>query len=318
MLSCGDNDLFGPDHVYTGINLLDAPMLEYIDGAVTGYGEGFDYISLGIVMDGQTVLVRCYGEDRRSKSDEYASVSKPVTAVITLQLWEQGLIRSLDDPIGYYCSKYRDVLPDAYPDVPVTFRHLLSHRSGIPHHERIWSDGKLDLRFEPGSRMLYSTRGYGVLGDVISMIGGRSFGKMVRDYIGTPLGASSIRCPLPFFEAPGGLIQSNISDMALFATGLLNGSYLSDTVLYRHAWVPAGSDESGEMGLGWYIAHPGMENMAVYHAGSNGRPRAFLVLKPQKRSAVVLLGKCTDAGHPQQLPELARRIMEEMDAWDLR
>ena len=55
--------------------------------------------------------------------------------------------------------------------------------------------------------------------------------------------------------------------------------------------------------------------MAVYHAGSNGRPRAFMVLKPGKRSAVVLLGKCTDAGHPQQLPELARRIMEEMDTW---
>jgi len=223
------------------------------------------------------------------------------------------LIRSLDDPVGAYCSKYREVLPDAYPDVPITFAHLLSHTSGIPHHERIWKDGKLELAFEPGTQMLYSTRGYGVLGDVISSIGGRSFNRMVKEYIGSPAGAPSISCPLPFFEAPGGLIQSTITDMALFASGVINGVLVDDSLLYEHAWVPLGSDQHGEMGLGWYLTHPGTEELGVYHAGSNGKPRAFIALKPHKRLGVVIMGKSGEADGQAFLPEIARRMILLLD-----
>jgi CubicO group peptidase (beta-lactamase class C family) len=313
LLSCGEEELFDSGNIYTGINHLDAQSIAEIDQIVIQYQEAFDYISLGILRDGVTELIRCYGEDRRGKSDEYASVSKPVTSVITLRLLEKGLIRSLDDPIGYYSSKYRDVLPERYPDVPITFSLLLSHRSGIPHHDRIWKEGKLDLQFEPGTDMLYSTRGYGVLGDVISMISGCSFNRLVKENIGQPLGASSIRCPLPFFEAPGGLIESTISDMAMFASGVMNGAYVSDSMMYQKVWVPYGSDGSGEMGLGWYIAHPGTPEMAVYHAGSNGKPRAFFVLKPVKKLGVVLLGRRTTEDGSQLFPELARQLVDLLE-----
>lgn len=313
LLSCGEEELFGPGKIYTGINHLDAQSIAEIDQILIQYEEAFDYISLGIIREGVIELIRCYGEDRRGKSDEYASVSKPVTSVISLRLLEKGLIRSLDDPIGYYCSKYRHVLPERFPDVPITFSHLLSHRSGIPHHDRIWKDGKLDLQFEPGTEMLYSTRGYGVLGDVISMIGCCSFNRLVKDYIGESLGASSIRCPLPFFEAPGGLVQSTISDLALFASGMMNGAYVSDSLLYQTVWIPYGSDGSGEMGLGWYIARPDTAGMAVYHAGSNGRPRAFIVLRPRQKIGIVLLGKRATANGSQMFPELARQMVELLE-----
>ena len=51
-------------------------------------------------------LTKRYGRDRLDRTDVYASVSKPVTSMIVLQLRQQGKIRSLDDDIGTNARKY--------------------------------------------------------------------------------------------------------------------------------------------------------------------------------------------------------------------
>ncbi len=298
------------DPIYPGLTLLSQARLNRIDSLVAEYSGEYSYISLGIIMEGEPVLERYYSRDRASKSEVYASVSKPVTSMICLQFLEQGLIRSLDDPIGAYCERYRDVMPPEYEGYEITFTHLLSHSSGIPHHERIWKNGKLDLQFAPGEAFRYSTRGYGVLGAVLEDIGGMSYHRLVKTYIGSPVGASSMAAPLPFFEAPGGLVRSTLGDMLLFAGGVMNSAYTKDSLLYQLAWRPPAADPEGSMGLGWYLYKQGTDDLAAYHAGSNGKPRAFLVLKPYKKMAVVLLGKQHSADGQQHFQELASRIMD--------
>ena len=298
------------DPVYPGRNPLIQARLDQIDSLVREYTGEYSYIGLGIIMNGAPVLERYYGRDRSAKSEVYASVSKPVTSMICLQFLEQGLIRSLDDPISAYCKKYRDVMPPEYEGQEITFTHLLSHRSGIPHHERIWKKGQLDLQFAPGEEFSYSTRGYGVLGAVLEEIAGMSYNRLVKTYIGSPVGASSMAAPLPFFEAPGGLVRSTLGDMLLFAGGVMNSAYVKDSLLYQLAWKPPASDPAGNMGLGWYLYKQGTDDLAVYHAGSNGKPRAFLVVKPYKKMAVVLLGKQHRADGQQHFQELASRIVD--------
>lgn len=95
-------------------------------------------------------------------------------------------------------------MPDRYPDVEITFAHLLSHRSGIPHYDRIWKDGKLVLALEPGSRMMYSTRGYGVLGEVLCDITGKSFNQLVKEYIGETKGLHRFEAEAEKCSAPAG------------------------------------------------------------------------------------------------------------------
>jgi CubicO group peptidase (beta-lactamase class C family) len=299
--------------IYRGITLVTEEQLSDIDEITRPYTADYKYISVGVVLNGEIVLTRSYRDDRIGKKDEYASVTKPVTSMITMQLLEEGLIGSLDDPIGDYSKKYSDVLPDKYPDVPITFAHLLSHRSGIPHQDDIWKNGKLDLQFAPGESISYSTRGYGVLGEVLSDITGISYSKMVRKYIGNPVGAPSIECPSPFFEAPGGSVQSTISDFALFASGVINGSYVPDSLMFNLAWVPIAIDPVGMMGMGWYIENHNSEELAVYHAGSNGKPRAFLMMKPHQKLGVVIMGKNESSDGKQQLPVLAREIVDALD-----
>ena len=90
----------------------------------------------------------------------------------------------------------------------------------------------------------------------------------------------------------------------------MNSSYVNDSLLFNLAWVPAAGDPSGNMGLGWYLYKQGSEDWAVYHAGSNGRPRAFLVIKPLKKSAIVLLGKHKSPDGRQRFQELAQKLMD--------
>jgi hypothetical protein len=58
----------------------------------------------------------------------------------------------------------------AEKDTPLTFKHLLSHQSGVPHHSRMWKDGKLNLEFEPGTDVMYSTQGFGIIEDSSQLV----------------------------------------------------------------------------------------------------------------------------------------------------
>lgn len=88
------------------------------------------------IKDGQIIWTSAHGwasvEDSIETADTtlfmLASVSKTITGVALMQLWEQGLF-GLDDDIN-------DYLPFAvhnpnYPDSTITFRHLLTHTSSI-------------------------------------------------------------------------------------------------------------------------------------------------------------------------------------------
>lgn len=95
-----------------------------------------------------------------------ASVTKPVAAVVIMQLVEEGLI-DLDTPVSRYGVH---LVGDQ-----VTVRHLLSHTSeGIP-----------------GTRHNYNGNRYGYLAGVIENVTGKSFAEVLCEKILHPLGMTS-------------------------------------------------------------------------------------------------------------------------------
>jgi len=228
------------------------------------------------------------------------------------------LISCVDDSIAMYSDKYKGVMPDIYAHSPLTFRHLLAHQSGLPHHDRIWEDGKLVLEFEPGTSTLYSTKAYGVLGDILCELAGMNYNSLVNTYIGEPIGAGSFTAPSYLFEAPGGLVSSTISDMALFASGILDDVYVTRALKMDLQWVPHTSDQIADIGLGWYLTNLGTDSLAVFHAGSNGKPRAFIALRPDQHLGVVLLGKNHSSQGSQRFYELASELMRKLVEFELQ
>jgi CubicO group peptidase (beta-lactamase class C family) len=100
-------------------------------------------ISVAIVENGQHVWSSGFGmsdlEDSAPATPStlyrLGSISKPITAVAILQLYERGKV-DLDAPVQKYCP--------AFPqkDAPITSRQLLGHLSGIRHYNQ---DGKGDV-----------------------------------------------------------------------------------------------------------------------------------------------------------------------------
>lgn len=298
------------DGVYTGVKTVGEDLIERIDGYILERLPNYWYINVALVRNGEIVLTRSYGENRLEHTELYASVAKPLTATITLQLYEEGTIKSLDDPIGEYCEKYAGSEPAEYADTPVTFMHLLTHRSGFPHQSPLWSNGKLVIDFRPGTEMRYSTKGYGVLGEVLEAASGKTYRELVHDYIAAPVGADSLYTDGLFFEAPAGRVWSTISDMALFAIGVIEDTYISRELLNSILLSSFGADSEGEMGAGWRIANLGTDAVALYHGGSNGTPRAFLAVKPVIGNAVALTGKHIRSDGRRELPSLAIDLMK--------
>lgn len=93
-------------------------------------------LSVAIVRKGQTLLARGYGlaniaSNRPVTANtafHIASVSKTVTGTSMMMLFQDGKFR-LDEPI----NKYLDfqVVHPKFPNTPMTFRHLMTHTSGI-------------------------------------------------------------------------------------------------------------------------------------------------------------------------------------------
>ena len=168
-------------------------------------------ISVAAVLDGKPVWSEGFGVAdmenfvlaTSSTLYRLGSISKPITAVAAMQLWEQGKI-DLDAPIQKYCP--------AFPQkqAPITTRELLGHLSGIRHYhppetpddpevantrhfDNPIADGMKffandPLLDPPGANFHYTTHGYTVVGCVIEGASGEKYVNYVHEHIFVPAG----------------------------------------------------------------------------------------------------------------------------------
>jgi hypothetical protein len=78
--------------------------------------------------------------------------------------------------------------------------------------------------------------------------------------------------------------------MARFAIGIMRGKYIPSDYLLDSVLKEYARFNNEIIGLGWYCINPGLDDVAGYHAGSNGKPRAFLAIKPIQGNALALTG----------------------------
>lgn len=115
---------------------------------------------------------------------EAASITKPVFAFAVMRLAERGII-DLDKPLYEYLSFPAIAHDERYK--LITARHILSHQSGFPNWRRYNDDGKMDIRFTPGTGYRYSGEGYEYLGRVAKAITGKDLNTILDEEVKEPL-----------------------------------------------------------------------------------------------------------------------------------
>lgn len=126
------------------------------------------------------------------------STFKTMSTIALLQQMEQGKFK-LDDPVNAYLTEFK--IQGDLPSNPVTFRHLLSHTSGLPADFGacpVWSDHaplplgqylrqSLQLQSPPLSTVIYSNLAYTLVAYLVEKFSGTPFRRYIQENILEPL-----------------------------------------------------------------------------------------------------------------------------------
>lgn len=320
-------------------------------------------LSIGILEDGAWTKIGYRLEDNsliEVKNDdkifEIGSITKTFTASIIQQLAAEGQL-SLSDPIQKYLPVR--MAQDSFQGHTITVQHLLTHTSGLStgppsftlpylraivfspknpnrnfkakHYYRYLK--KFELTYVPGLEWSYNNAGYGLLGEIIKEVSGRSWEESVRQNIFQPLGMRDSYFEInsenknrlvvgitekgkksrPWemnFINPAGAIKSTLNDMTIYAEVQLKSTSehlyflnLAQDPLDFSIKLPEDKLWKGNaMGLGWWHNLEDPQHTFVWHGGASGGYTAFVGFSKSQEKAVVILSNISSS-HPESRGE---------------
>jgi CubicO group peptidase (beta-lactamase class C family) len=288
---------------------------------------------VAIAMGNETVFQKGYGlsdvensvpvtEKTRFRT---ASIAKPLTAVLAMRLVETGKF-DLDAPVQKYVPEF------PVKEWPLTPRHLLSHTGGVRHygkpHEstgreyypairdalRLFADDP--LLFEPGTKFLYTTFGYNLLGAAAESAGGADFEKLLALHVTGPAGMGSTVIDsheriIPHrsrgyamkgtelrnaalhdtsMKIPGGGLLSTPGDLVQFGIALNTGKLLQPATVAA-MWTRQRTKDGQEIeyGQGWRVSESDAKPRVVSHSGAQAGTSTLLTLHPASGRAIAVM-----------------------------
>jgi CubicO group peptidase (beta-lactamase class C family) len=166
-------------------------------------------LSIAVVERDQVVWQQAFGFTEKSGNlgvtpdtlFSVQSISKSYVALGFMAAIDKGKV-SLDESIKTYLPKFRVRSQDGCDYTgSITFRHLLSHRSGLPHEapmgnnytyadfgQHIESILDVWLKHPPGQRYSYSNLGFDLIGYILQLISDRPFAEYMKEIVFQPLG----------------------------------------------------------------------------------------------------------------------------------
>jgi CubicO group peptidase (beta-lactamase class C family) len=317
---------------------------EKIDSLLSAYYESDCFHGVVLVSEkGKIILKKAYGiADRElnvpmttDMKFRIASISKPFTSMIILQLIDEGKI-TLDGKITDYVPDYTGKKGDT-----ITIAQLLAHTSGILENldpareaieERLYHSlrdmvkfaEESDLYFEPGTGFHYSNLAYNLLAYIAERVTNKPFDQLLEGRIFDPLEMKSTKqYNAAFVEknlskgyeykllngyenassydpsytvGPGGLI-STVDDLQKFDQALYARKFISAD-LYNRMFKPT---QQGSYGYGWELSKKRIANCSdtihiISHSGSiNGFGSYIARIESDSILVIVLKNNRTDS-----------------------
>jgi CubicO group peptidase (beta-lactamase class C family) len=296
-------------------------------------------VAIAVIKNGKVVHAQGYGYTDIEKKTKvttntifrWASISKPVTAIAALRLDEQKSDFKITDKVSDHVSFWPG--SSSAQKKRVTVEHLLMNRSGINHYGKgvakkagaysykpsvyksesdgynakkaveVFRDAKLD--FEPGTKYLYSTFGFNLLGAVVDQVAAEGYVGFVKKNIAEKAGMTSFNVATGSrtgyqkqcdgrlntntiksveWKLPGGGWESNIQDLAKFAIGIMDGTFLDNT---DRLWSKLSADSKTYY---YGVNKAGSGNgIRVFHGGAHDNVRTQLHIYPKEKLGVVVM-----------------------------
>lgn len=266
-----------------------------------------------VVLRGDTLMYEEYAREF-GPQDIFNSFSmaKSIVAMLTMVAVDEGLIKSIDDPVWKYLPEFKDG-----EKVKIRIRHLLTMTSGTDWNESYSSPfsittrayygkdlddlvKKVEVEDDPGSVWEYQSGDTQLLALILMNATGRSISDYAAEKLWKPLHAENHA--LWSLDTRDGIekayccFNATARDFARIGYLMLNHGYYRGTQLLDSAHVnllikPVNvKDRDGEVvdyyGMQWWIL-PDREGV-FYARGILGQ---YIIVVPEKNVVLVRLGK---------------------------
>jgi CubicO group peptidase (beta-lactamase class C family) len=221
--------------------------------------------AIALIAGDQVIWTGAYGQSNlwartpATPSTVYliGSTFKAMSTVALLQQMEQGKFK-LDDRVSDYLTDFK--IQNEDPQHPITFRHLLTHTSGLPADFGpfpVWGDTappaleeylrkSLKAAKPPMTSVVYSNQAYTLIGYLVQKFSGVPYKQYIQEHIFTPLQMTSTafeprpdleeRLSIPYTvdEKTGSQVGAVRLKAAVWPAGIVYG-----TVLNQANWLIA-------------------------------------------------------------------------------
>lgn len=246
-----------------------------------------------------------------------ASVTKPMTAVAIMQLYQKGKLK-LDVPIQNHLPSFPKKTQG-----DITIRQLLKHTSGIQHYSSKWDALSFthyptlkdalsafqnrELLFTPGTQYHYSSFGYTILGAIIEEVSQMTYGEYMQKNIWHRAGMLNtslekrtnkhanksdlyIKAGSQFIKSPttdlsiiysAGGVQSTAEDLVKFGKAILHHQLVDSAslqIMIQATDELAPATGNDPYGLGWAVYDDPKYGKIIQHGGTQPGCSSFFAI----------------------------------------
>lgn len=278
-------------------------------------------LGIGIIAEGKLKQIKVFGEIKKGVSAPYntiwnvASLTKPITAIITLKLASQGKW-NLDEPLDKYWID-PDIAKDPNHKL-LTTRIILSHQTGFPNWRFFNESGKLDFKFKPGTKYQYSGEGFEYLRKALEKKFNKKLEQLAEELVFKPLkmndsqlvwndkldlsrfaigydnkGNAYEPTKLKTANAADDLMTT-ISDYGSFLCSVMNSEGLSQKVFEEMNAHQVQTKKDKYFGLGFEIYDFGNGEYALSHGGADKGVQTLAFIIPKTKEGLLIFTNVDD------------------------
>jgi CubicO group peptidase (beta-lactamase class C family) len=281
-------------------------------------------LGLGIIENGKLKNIQVFGNLDGETPASYnsifkvASLTKPITALVTLKLINAGKL-SLDEPLDKY---WKD--PDLKNDQrtkKLTPRIILSHQTGFPNWRYLNENKTLTFTFEPGTKFQYSGEGFEYLRKALEKKFGKKLEELADDLIFKPLKMNDTHFwwdnlmdenryvknfdkdgkeleTVKYYKANASAnLLTTVEDYGNFLTYVLNGANLSTSLFEEMTKNQVKLKDNDYFGLGWQkLTGFTNDEFALIHTGKDPGVNTLAIIFPKSKNGYLIFTNGDNGG----------------------
>lgn len=278
-------------------------------------------LGIGVITDGKLKQIKVFGELKKDISAPYntiwnvASLTKPITAIITLKLVSSGKW-DLDEPLYKYWTD-PDIAKDPNTKL-LTTRIILSHQTGFPNWRFMNESGKLDFKFKPGTKYQYSGEGLEYLRKALEKKFHKTLDQLANELLFQSLKMTDTQLVWNDkvdlsryaigYDNKGNAYEptqnktanaaddllTTIEDYGKFLCSVMNSEGLSKKVFDDMTSHQVETKKNKYFGLGFEIYDLGNNDYALSHGGADKGVQTIFILLPKTKQGLIIFTNVDD------------------------